>query len=337
MKNHVQMLKTVLAVSIAACIASCGSKPSGSASGGSGAGGSSGSGPINLGGSNGDGGANGTGANGGPNGSNLGGGGFFVAPDGAVLEACVAIGQIRPCCVTGTQQCTGNEFGSWGICTDSTGVVLNCPSAGGCDSPLGCDGGGGADSGPPSPPPGPPPPPPPGPPPPPPAACTDQTVNNESEILVGYSPAAGQTVAANGQIKVWVTDENSPFIAPMEQVDNTTGAVTTPGQRNALANDGLLYEPALYFAPQSPTNGGMPYFPQWIKGSYNNNPPTRGTFTGGAAIDPIPPGARTLQYTGEFVWDVSAIGLAPGSYTAVFSVHDGDHDRGIGCIGITIQ
>ena len=326
--------RVLSAVAVAAVFASMPSCGSTKGSGSNGAGGGSGGGPINLGGSgDGGGGANVTGANGGPSGSNLGGGGFFVAPDGAILEACVAIGQIRPCCVTGTQQCTGNEFGSWGICTDSTGVVLNCPSAGGCDSPLGCDGGV-VDSGPPAPPP---PPPPGGPPPPPPAACTDQTLNNEPEILVGYSPAAGQTVAANGQIKVWVTDENSPFIAPMEQVDNTTGAVTVPGQRNAIASDGLLYEPALYFAPQSPTNGGTPYFPQWIKGSYNNNPPTRGTFTGGAPIDPNPPGARLLQYTGEFVWDVRALGLSPGTYTAVFSVHDGDHDRGIGCISITIQ
>jgi hypothetical protein len=227
----------------------------------------------------------------------------------------------------------GNEFAMWGPCLDSAGAILNCSVTGnGCDSPLGCEGG--VDAGPP-----PPPPPPPGDagPPPPPAACTDQSVNNEPEILVGYSPASGQTVGVSGQIKVWVSDENSPFIAPGEQVDNTTGAVTAPGNRTATANDGLLYEPALYFAPQSPTTGGTPYFPQWIKGSYNNNPPTRGTFTGGAAIDPIPAGARTLQYTGEFVWDVSALGIGPGSYTGVFSVHDGDHDRAIGCITIVIQ
>jgi hypothetical protein len=147
----------------------------------------------------------------------------------------------------------------------------------------------------------------------------------------------GQTVGLTGQIKVWVNDENPPFIAPGEQVDNTTGAITMPGTRTATAADGLLDEPALYIAPQSPTNGGTPHFPQWIKGSYNNNPPTRGTFNAGAPIDPLPAGATPNSlYTGEFVWDVSALGLAPGTYTAVFSVHDGDRDRAIGCVTIVI-
>jgi hypothetical protein len=174
----------------------------------------------------------------------------------------------------------------------------------------------------------------------------DPSVNTEPGILVGYSPATGQTVSQNGQIKVWVADENPPFIAPNEQVDNTTGAVTTPGDRASTAADGLLNEPALYIAPQTPQNG-TPHFPQWIKGSYNNNPPTRGTFTGGATIDALPPGAMVngggvlggfgrTTYTGEFIWDVNALGLTPGTYTAVFSVHDGDRDRAIGCVTIVI-
>jgi hypothetical protein len=163
----------------------------------------------------------------------------------------------------------------------------------------------------------------------------------------------GQTVGQNGQIKVWVCDENAPFIAPGEMVDNTTGAITAPGDRMATAADGLLYEPALYIAPQSPTNGGTPHFPQWIKGSYNNNPPNRGTFTGGAPIDPAPAngsvdaglagllgslglGGLLCTYQAEFVWDVSSLGLGPGTYTAVFSVHDGDRDRAIGCVTIVI-
>jgi hypothetical protein len=152
----------------------------------------------------------------------------------------------------------------------------------------------------------------------------------------------GQTVGLTGQIKVWVCDENSPFIAPGEQVDNTTGAITTPGNRTATAADGLLYEPALFIAPQTPTNGGTPHFPQWIKGSYNNNPPTRGTFTGGAPIDTPPPGGAPgtggggCSYNGEDIWDVSTLGLGPGTYTAVFSVHDGDRDRAIGCVNIVI-
>ena len=123
----------------------------------------------------------------------------------------------------------------------------------------------------------------------------------------------------------------------MEVVDNTTGAITTPGMRTATAADGLLDEPALYIAPGSPTNGGTPLFPQWIKGSYNNNPPTRGTFTGGATMDPPPAGANLqARYTGEFIWDVGKLGLKAGTYVGVFSVHDGDRDRAIGCVTITI-
>jgi hypothetical protein len=170
-----------------------------------------------------------------------------------------------------------------------------------------------------------------------PPICTDSTVSTEPKILVGYSPTMGQTVGMTGQIKVWVNDENAPFIAPAEQVDTTTGAITTPGMRTATASDGLLDEPALYVAPATPTNGGTPHFPQLIKGSYNNSPPTRSTFTGGAPIDPVPAGATlSSHYTGEFVWDVSALGLSPGTYTAVFSVHDGDKDRAIGCVTIVI-
>jgi len=180
-----------------------------------------------------------------------------------------------------------------------------------------------------------------GPPPPPPDVCTDPTLNTEPEILAGFSPDAGQTVDQTGQIKVWVCDEHPPFIAPGEQVDNTTGAITTPGNRTAVAGDGLLYEPALYIAPQSPTNGGAPLFPQWIKGSYNNNPPrpTR-TASAGAVPDPLPAGASwcasDAPFRVEFVWDVSSLGLPPGTYTAVFSIHDGDGDRAISCVTIVI-
>ena len=258
-----------------------------------------------------------------------GSGGLLPGEDGAVPETCTQIGAMRACCSYGVQTCTGLEFGTWGPCVDTTGTPVSC-HGGGCDSPNGCDAAVDVST--------PPPPPPGGPtPPPPPAVCSDPSLNTEPEILVGYSPAMSQTVGQTGQIKVWVTDENSPFIAPMEQVDNATGAVTAAGDRTATASDGLLYEPALYLAPQSPTTGGTPYFPQWIKGSYNNNPPGRGTFTGGAAVDPPPAGGqRLLQYTGEFIWDVSAIGIGPGSYTAVFSVHDGDRDRAIGCLSIVV-
>jgi hypothetical protein len=272
-------------------------------------------------------------SNGGTSGGSSGGGGGpgFMgngSPDsgGADAQAACVSGATQSCCSGGMQTCSAAgeiSVPTWGPCLSSTGAVVTCAPNYTCtpgENSKFCDAGMEA-----------------GPPPPPPAVCTDPTVSTEPKILVGYSPAMGQTVGMTGQIKVWVNDENAPFIAPGEQVDNTTGAITTAGTRTATAADGLLDEPALYIAPASPTNGGTPHFPQLIMGSYNNNPPTRGTFTGGAPIDPVPAGATlSAQYTGEFVWDVSALGLTPGTYTAVFSVHDGDRDRAIGCVTIVI-
>jgi hypothetical protein len=134
-----------------------------------------------------------------------------------------------------------------------------------------------------------------------------------------------------------VNDEGAPFVAPNEQVDPNTGAVTVPGDRTARAPDGYLWEPALYIAPATAERGGPPHFPQVIKGNYNY--PGRGKTAGfmSAPIDPIP-GNPSLQekYTAEDVWDVSALGLPPGRYILEFVVWDGDTDRAVGCISVTI-
>jgi hypothetical protein len=191
--------------------------------------------------------------------------------------------------------------------------------------------------------------PPPPPPPPPPPLCTNPAVNTEPGILAGYSPGNNETVGTNGQIKVWITDECPAFIAPNEVVDPMTGKITTPGDRTSKAADTYLNEPALYIAPMSADNGGTPYFPQWVKGDYNNMPPAPGTSvsfggcrngvtgTKGPTLDPAPPGSNLNQmYNTEFVWDVSALGLKPGAYTAEFLIHDGDRERAVGCITIIV-
>jgi hypothetical protein len=176
-----------------------------------------------------------------------------------------------------------------------------------------------------------------------PSLCEGNTVNTEPEILVGYEPGKGQTVGQNGQIKVWVNDECPPFIANNEQIDSATGDVTSPGDVNAKASDGYLYEPALYIAPMTAENGGTPHFPQHVKGSYDNNTSCLCGFlcpapTPAPAIDPPPSGSQTPEpYTAEFIWDVSQLFLPPGSYTGEFVIHDGDVDRGIGCVEIVIQ
>jgi len=166
--------------------------------------------------------------------------------------------------------------------------------------------------------------------------CQAGDVNNEPEILVGYTPANGQTVGANGQIKVWVNDEAPPTIAPGEIVDASTGRITMPGDRTATAPDGYLWEPALYIAPQTAENGGTPHFPTIVKGDYDNNM-TNGPGLSASGMDPPPAGSvLSEQYTAEFIWDVSSLGLAAGTYTAEFVIHDGDTDRGVGCVTIVI-
>jgi len=170
--------------------------------------------------------------------------------------------------------------------------------------------------------------------------CKSGGVNNESQILVGYPPASGQVVSATGQIKVWANDEGNPFVAPGEIADTTTdGHVITPGNRTALASDKYLYEPALYIAPQTAETGGTPHFPDYLRGEYNNNPAGGYKFGGpGAPMDPVPAGSKMKEkYTAEFVWDVAKLGLATGTYEAEFVIHDGDRDRGVGCVTIQIQ
>lgn len=173
------------------------------------------------------------------------------------------------------------------------------------------------------------------------ALCQNQQINDESEILA-YPAATGQsiTVAVGGQIKVWVTDEASPKISQGEVVDQNTGLITQ-GQRSAKAPDNYLWEPAIYIAPNLAETGGTPHFPDIIKGDYNNNPLIdirNGVSPHGPTIDPIPSGgSQKLAYTSEYIWNVSSLALTPGSYSAEFVIHDGDVNRGIGCVGITVQ
>jgi hypothetical protein len=275
----------------------------------------------------------GGGANGG--GNTFGSFGDGGTPAGDLTgQQCLGLNSTRSCCTTGTQTC-GNaaEFAVWGPCLSATGATVVCGTGdAGCgmnETGKACDAGIDA----------PPPPPPPPPPPlqPPPAICKDMAISTEPEILVGYSPALGQTVGQTGQIKVWVNDENPPFVAPGEQIDPKTGLITAPGNRLSNALDGLLWEPALYIAPDTPQNGGRPHFPQWVKGWYDNTPPNGSGGHQVPGMDPVPPGARLQEiYTGEDIWDVAALGLAPGKYTAVFVIHDGDDDRAIGCVTIDI-
>jgi hypothetical protein len=178
--------------------------------------------------------------------------------------------------------------------------------------------------------------------------CEDPTVNNEPQILAGYDPAPGATVKENGQIKLWFTDELPAFIAENEQIHPMTGEVVVPGDRGALNIDGYPNEPTLYVMPMGPTPGaGGAFYPRWVKGDYNNKPSTgpdvfklfdRSMVMQGPPMDPAPPGTGLPEtYNTEFIWDVSAMGLGPGTYLTEFVVHDGDLDRAVGCHVITIE
>jgi hypothetical protein len=168
--------------------------------------------------------------------------------------------------------------------------------------------------------------------------CNSKAVNTEPEILAGFYPGPGQTVSSTGQIKVWVNDEGPPFVAPGENINNTTGQVITHGDTSAKAPDGYLFEPALYVGTPV-EQGGTPHFPDYIKGDYNN---TTGSLINqgshGAPVDPVPQGTTLHElFTAEDIWNVTNLGLSPGTYQAEFVIHDGDIDLGVGCVSITIQ
>ena len=281
--------------------------------------------------------------------SGAGSGATFVRTDGEG-QPCDTVDATRACCEGGHQTCMSSfEFTQWGPCMGSDGKQLICTDGPGdecntrefsqfctpppphdCDVELypDCNSDGGT--------------------PPPPSLCSNNEVNNEPEILAGYSPAEGESVSQGDQIQVWVNDEWPELIAPNEEVDPATGAVLTPGDREAKAPDGYLWEPALYIAPLTAESGGPPHFPQYIKGWYNNVPPANGVKpkggkmaqvvgSSGASVDTAPAGVSLREkYTTELVWNVDALGLGPGTYSGEFVIGDGDLDRAVGCVTIVI-
>jgi hypothetical protein len=278
-----------------------------------------------------------------PNGGTGGGGGGsgdLGGTAGSATGSCTPVGSTQVCCDTGTQTCVGNEFGSWGPCLDAQGKTLVCGGAGsggggaedggggsgggGAEDGGGGSGGGGAEDG--------------GggnggggnePPPPP--SCISTVASIEPGMLAASTPAAGGSVARTGQIKLWINDEWPTIIAPGEQTD-ATGKITVPGNRGAMAVDGFPWEPALYI-------NGKGYYPSAVKGCFNSKSTAQTMNCGQVApIDVMPAGTfAVLPFTTEVIWDVSSLGLAPGSYSAEFSVHDGDFERAVGCINIGID
>src|SRR5439155_7615560 len=139
-----------------------------------------------------------------------GGGGGSSSQNGAASQSCSPPGTTQSCCGNGVRTCGGDaEFPAWGPCVDPKGATLSCCETGEFTA---CDGGT-------------------GPLPPLPALCTMGGANNEPEILAGFAPANGESVGTGGFIKVWITDEGAPIIAPAEIIDAQTGMIVAPGDR----------------------------------------------------------------------------------------------------------
>jgi hypothetical protein len=185
--------------------------------------------------------------------------------------------------------------------------------------------------------------------------CQPGGANDEPGIISATSPASGQTVSATGQIKVWVDDEGAPIIAQGETT-NSDGSIANKGNQTQLAPDNYLFEPAVYIDSATAESGGSPFFPDYIKGQYNNDPNdtsagfarNSNNIVTGAAIDTPPAGASTAGcifgsnffpncYKAEYIWNVSSLGLSAGTHRAEFVIHDGDFNRGVGCVNIQVQ
>ncbi len=196
--------------------------------------------------------------------------------------------------------------------------------------------------------------------------CSNNIFSDEFLILIGTDPAPGQTIGPDGKLRVWVTDEGAPKIAPGEKVDPNTGQIT-PGDRTATDGRGIgfyLWEPALYITTVTSANqkgpfkgnaedGGKPYFPSLIKGDYNPNADT-GVYYGhqyhGPPIDDYtkfengPSFQQTDNsnfawshaFTAEYIWDVNSLKLPHGVYHVEIITHDGDVNLSVDCLALKL-
>lgn len=209
-----------------------------------------------------------------------------------------------------------------------------------------------------------------------PSNCAQADYVIESNIIVGSDPGPNTPASSSSNIRVWVTDEGVPYVAPGLQMNTTTGQVTSDGTVSALdentdGNGNFSFMPTLYVYPSSATqftcnavNKQCPaHYPTIIKGEVNIAPDPQnrgsGTFINGPAYDPdytkFENGPATsggdsqfgggffqnsdggLQdNTAEFIWPVSSLGLKSGNYDAQFVIHDGDTNMGEACLTITI-
>jgi hypothetical protein len=162
--------------------------------------------------------------------------------------------------------------------------------------------------------------------------CKKGGANKHPEALVAFAPEQANAVSSDGQIKLWVSDTKPPYISPNEQVQKSTGKITTPGDRTAKAPDGYGWEPQLYIFPYTAEKNGQPYYPSYVQGDYFN-----GTPLVSYGNDILPPYSLPLSsYTVEFIWNVADIGLTDGDYEIEFLAHDGNQQLGVRCMSLRV-
>jgi hypothetical protein len=196
--------------------------------------------------------------------------------------------------------------------------------------------------------------------------CSNNIFSDEYLILIGTDPAPGQAIGPDGKLRVWVTDEGAPKIAPDEKVDPNTGQIT-PGDRTATDGRGIgfyLWEPAIYITGVTSANqhgpfkgnaedGGKPYFPSLIKGDYNPNPDI-GVYYGheyhGPPVDDYTkfengPSFQQVDnsnfawshtFTAEYIWDVNSLKFPHGVYHVEIVTHDGDVNLSVDCLALKL-
>jgi hypothetical protein len=162
--------------------------------------------------------------------------------------------------------------------------------------------------------------------------CTKGGANKNPDALIAYSPDQATAVSTEGQIALWVSDTAPPYISPNEVVIRSSGSIKTPGDRAAKAPDNYLLEPQLYVFPATVENNGKAYFPNFVKGYYNN-----GTALNSYNSDVLPVNSLPQKtFTAEFIWNVSGIGLTDNDYQIEFVAHDGHEVLGVKCITIRV-
>ncbi len=173
--------------------------------------------------------------------------------------------------------------------------------------------------------------------------CRKGGANTNPELIIAYSPEHGAAVRSDGQIKVWLNGP-APFrVAPEEKINRSSGQIKTMGDRSATAPDGYIWEPALYIFPNTVDKGGRPFFPTFIRGSYNNSDQEDGgdQYKGikvSYGAEPVPPKifyqdkGRSLQ----LIWNVKDLGLKEGFYQLQVMAHDGRGGRAIACWAIRV-